>query len=235
MLAVAAAAAQTGQGIVTEAGADGPAQTAYAPAAGSGRIVVVISGQTGPTAYRAYAAELARLGYYTVLLDGKDILNPALTGAGNLKQALARAQRAPGAVAGPAAVVGFSLGGGGALYNASPMADQVSMIVAYYPYTRTWTANIGTLVRRFKVPVLVLAAQKDRYNECCVVESMLAMETAARQAGLPFELVVYPEADHGFNLETGARGEPGRAFRRDDAADAWRRTVEMLQRHQPLN
>ena len=40
-------------------------------------------------------------------------------------------------------------------------------------------------------------------------------------------LVVYPYADHGFNL-TGAN------YRAADDADAWRRTIEMLQRYQPL-
>ena len=39
--------------------------------------------------------------------------------------------------------------------------------------------------------------------------------------------VVYPYADHGFNLDR-------RKYRQQDAEDAWRRTVEMLAKHQPL-
>ena len=89
-------------------------------------------------------------------------------------------------------------------------------------------------VNRFRVPVLMLAAQRDRYMECCVVETAQAMEAAAKQNGKKFELVVYPEANHGFNLQTGAKGEPMGAYRPDDASDAWRRTVEMLKRYQPL-
>jgi dienelactone hydrolase len=222
------------EGVSTEAGPDGPAQIAYAPASGKGPIVVVISGQTGPNSYQAYAAELAKLGYYTVLLDGKDILNPALTGPAALKTAIERAQRSPAAAPGKAAVIGFSLGGGGALYNAAPMPELVSMVVAYYPYTRTWVDKVGFFVKRFRVPVLVMAAQRDRYQNCCLVETAQAMEAAAKEAGVKFELVVYPEADHGFNLESGARGEPMRAYRRDDDRDAWRRTLEMLQQYQPL-
>jgi carboxymethylenebutenolidase len=222
------------EGVSTEDGPDGPAQTAYAPPSGKGPLVIVISGQTGPNSYQSYAAEIAKLGYYTVLLTGKDILNPQLTGPAALKAAIERAQKSPAVVPGKAAVIGFSLGGGGALYNAAPMQDLVSVVVAYYPYTKSWADKVSFFVKRFRVPVLVMAAKLDRYQSCCLVETAQAMEAAAKEAGVKFELVVYPEADHGFNLEAGARGEPMRAYRRDDAADAWRRTVETLKQYQPL-
>ena len=55
-----------------------------------------------------------------------------------------------------------------------------------------------------------------------------ALVHAADMRSAAFELVVYPYAEHGFNL-------PGSgAYRGDDEADAWKRTVEMLRRHQPL-
>ena len=221
-------------GVSTEESPDGPAQTVYAPANGPGPVIIVISGQSGPASYQTYAAELSRLGYYTVLIAGKDILNPVHTGPANLKKAIDRAQRSPSTVKGKVAVIGFSLGGGGALYNAANMPDLVSVVIAYYPYTRTWSNKIDSLVKRFKVPVLVLAAQLDTYKDCCVIDSMLAMKTSADGYGAKFDLIVYPEADHGFNLETGAKGEPGRAYRRDDARDAWRRTIEMLRRYHPI-
>jgi dienelactone hydrolase len=232
--AVIAAPASAADGVSTEAGPEGPAQIAYAPDPGPGPVIMVISGQTGPTSYQSYAEELAKLGYYTVLLTGKDILNPALTGEASLKKAIVRAQHSPHALPGKAAVIGFSLGGGGALYNAAPLSDLVSMVVVYYPYTKTWVNKTDMFVNRFRVPVLMLAAQRDRYMECCVVETAQAMEAAAKQNGKKFELVVYPEATHGFNLQTGAKGEPMGAYRPDDASDAWRRTVEMLKRYQPL-
>ena len=222
-------------GVSTEAGPEGPAQIAYAPASGKpGPVIIALSGHTGPTAYRFYAAELSKLGYYVVLLDGKDILNPEHTGPANLGKAIRRAQSSPNAVKGKAAVIGFSQGGGAALYNAANMSDAVSMVVAYYPFTRTWANNIDSLVKRFRVPVMVLAGGIDRHNDCCVVESMHAMEAAAKASKAKFELVVYPEANHGFNLETGARGEPVHAYRSDDAHDAWLRTLEMLKQFQPL-
>jgi dienelactone hydrolase len=223
------------EGIASEAGPEGPAQTAYAPASGKpGPVVIALSGHSGPNSYQPYAAELAQLGYYAVLLDGKDILNPEHTGPAQLSKAIERAQHAPNALPGKVAVIGFSQGGGGALYNAANLPDMVSMVVAYYPYTRTWANHIDVLVKRFRVPVLVLAGGVDRYQDCCVVESMRAMEAAAKASRAKFELVVYPEANHGFNLESGASGEPMRAFRPDDARDAWERTVAWLKQYQRL-
>jgi dienelactone hydrolase len=221
-------------GVSVEGGPDGPAQTAYTPASGAGPVVIVISGQSGPNSYQKFTSELAGLGYYAVLLTGKDILNPERTGEANLKKAIARAQASPNALKGKVAVIGFSLGGGGALYNAAPLADLVSMVVAYYPYTKTWATNMPWFVKRFRVPVLVMPGVKDRYMDCCVIESMRAMEAAAKQIGAKFELVEYPEANHGFNLEKGAKGEPGGAYRSTDDSDAWRRTVDMLTQYQPL-
>jgi dienelactone hydrolase len=228
------APASAADGLSTEEGPEGPAQTAYTPAKGHGPVIIVISGQTGPASYQTYAAELAKLGYYSVLLTGKDILNPQLTGPANLRKAIERAQRSPSAVKGKVAVIGFSLGGGGALYNATYMPDLVSMVIAYYPYTRTWANKIDSLVKRFQVPVLVLAAQRDRYKDCCVIETARDIEVAAKARVARFELVVYPEATHGFNLKTGASGEPAHAYRQEDDRDAWRRTVDMLKLYHPL-
>ena len=61
-----------------------------------------------------------------------------------------------------------------------------------------------------------------------MIDSMRAMESAAKDGAAKFELVVYPQADHGFNLPIGP------TFRKDDAADAWRRTSTMLEKYLPL-
>jgi dienelactone hydrolase len=234
MFAFSSASASAASGVSSEAGSEGIAQTAYTPDNGMGPVIIVISGQTGPASYQSYAEELARLGYYSVLVAGRDILNPQLTGSANLRKTIERALQSPGAAKGKVAVIGFSLGGGGALYNAASMPKLISMVVAYYPYTRTWANKIDSLVSNFQVPVLVLAAQRDRYKECCVIETAQAMEAVAKARGAPFELVVYPEANHGFNLKTGASGEPMGAYRGEDDRDAWRRTVDMLKLYQPL-
>jgi dienelactone hydrolase len=221
-------------GVSTEASSEGIAQTAYSPAKGPGPVVIVISGQMGPDSYQFYAEDLTKLGYYTVLIDGNDILNPEHTGPANLKQTIERALQSPSAIKGKVAVIGFSLGGGGALFNAANMPNLVSMVVAYYPATKPWATKIDSLISHFQVPVLLLAAQRDHHKECCVVETAQAIDSAAKAKGIQFELVVYPEANHGFNLPVGASGEPMGAFRKDDAQDAWRRTVDMLKLYQPL-
>lgn len=83
IFAAMAAPASGAASVSTAAGPEGPAQTAYAPDR-PGPVIIVISGTSGPNAYQGYAAELAKLGYYSVLLTGKDILNPEHTGEANL-------------------------------------------------------------------------------------------------------------------------------------------------------
>ena len=192
------------------AGLDGPAQTAYAPPAGKGPIVVLLSGQSGPGYYQPIAAEVAKLGYYA-----------------NLRKAIERAQTSPNSVPGKAAVIGFSRGGGGSLVHAADMPEQVTAVVAYYP-APSFVSDASLMAERFQVPVLILAGQRDTYHNCCLIESMRAIERGTRERGKTFELVVYPYAEHGFNLQGSGY------YRGDDEADAWKRSVEMLRRYQPL-
>lgn len=205
---------------------DGPPQEVFLPKAEKGPVVIVISGQSGPRNYRGIAAQVAGLGYYTVLIDGNDILTRQQDGAQNLRNVISRALAAPNAVPGKAMVLGFSMGGGGVLAHAVAMPELVSAAVTYYPATN-WIRNLPGVVGRVRIPVLVLAAERDQYKNCCVIASMRDLETAARAQKVPLELVVYPEADHNFNLR-------GANYRADDSADAWRRTTEMLAKHQPL-
>jgi len=201
-----------------------PAQTEYLPPAGKGRIVIVLSGRSGPRSFRPIAAELAALGYYTVLLDGNDVPGWDEDGGTQLKATILRAQQSASALPGKAAVVGFSLGGGGALTHATRLPDLVAAVVAWYP-TTYYIASEKTYVAQIKVPTLILAGGKDRYGNCCMIDTMRALETAARELGKPLDLVVYPEADHGFNLRVLS------TYRPDDAADGLRRTATMLRQY----
>lgn len=205
---------------------EGPPQESFLPKSGKGPVVVVISGASGPLNYRHYGAQLARIGYYAVLIDGKDILTRVQDGAQNLRMVITKAQASPNAVPGKAAVVGFSQGGGGVLAHAVVMPELINSAVAYYPAV-SWAKNIGAVAARIQIPILVLAAERDRYNNCCLIESIRELEAAAKAKLLPLELVVYPNADHGFNLD-------GRTYRAADTDDAWRRTTEMLARHHPV-
>jgi dienelactone hydrolase len=202
------------------AGPEGPAQTAYPPEKGPAPVVILLSGASGPNSYHASAAEIAKAGFYAVLLDGNDILTRQQNGLGNLQKAIERAQKSPHALPGKVAVVGYSMGGGGALAHAATIPDQVATVVAYYPSTN-FVPNAGVLARRFKVPVLVLAGERDDYRNCCLIGSMRDMESAAKDANARFQLVVYPDGKHGFNLD-------GPAYRRDYEQDALKRTLEVL-------
>jgi dienelactone hydrolase len=58
---------------------------------------------------------------------------------------------------------------------------------------------------------------------------MRDMEAVAKKrGGAPFELVVYPNAGHGFNLTCYS------TYRAEDSDDAWQRTKKMLSQYQPL-
>ena len=151
--------------------ADGPAQEVFLPKSQKGPVVVLISGQSGTSNYRFYGRDVAALGYYTVLIDGKDILTRQQDGAQNLRKVIARAQTAPEATPGKVAVVGFSQGGSGVLLHAVTMPELISAAIAYYPGT-DWTKNLDALAARIQIPLLVLAGERDRYKNCCVIESI---------------------------------------------------------------
>lgn len=197
----------------------------FAPAR-PGPVVLVLSGASGPAPYRSYAGQVAALGYHTVLLDGRDVLTREKNGQAHLLAAIEAARAAPTAKGEQVAVIGFSQGGGGALLHAAPLKGQVALVVAHYPAI-SWAPDLNWLAGRLNVPVLVLAGEQDRYNGCCLIEGMRSLAQAAQLAQRPLELVSYPQADHGFNLATGA-------YRSDDSADAWRRTMAMLASHLPL-
>lgn len=204
----------------------GTSEKEYDPPSGRGPLVILLSGASGLERYLSYSEDVARLGYYAVLLDGNTY---ALDGSGDLRRAIEQAQRSPKTFPGKAAVIGFSKGGGGALAHAASMPDLVSAVVAYYPMTRN-VPDMQSLTAQFKVPILVLTGELDSWYACCRIESMRLMETAAKEGGKSFELVVYPKANHMFNLKIDGLN----FFRAEDSADAWQRTTKMLGQYQPL-
>jgi dienelactone hydrolase len=223
---IAAIGALCGLGIAPRVSAD-PTQTVYLPKQ-PGPVVMVISGSSSSLYghYHDVTKALADRGYYSVLLYGNEILRRE-GGREALESALGRARQAAEAVPGKAAVIGYSLGGGAALAFATSMPEAVSVVIAWYP--STWfVTDPARLAARVHVPTLVLQGEADRYNNCCIVERVRAIEAAARSGGAPFELVVYPRAEHGFAL----KGTTG--YVRRDAEDSWRRALEMLNVHHPV-
>jgi dienelactone hydrolase len=224
-----------GPGTALPGAAQEGGEGSYPPAVGRGRVVMVISGESGSELYRFYAAELAKLGYYAVVLDGRDILNADRQGGHRLYQAMQRAWQDPRAAPGKAAVIGFSRGGGGALAYATRMPRSVAVVIAWYPATNfiERRTDMMSFVGAMKVPVLAFAGDLDTFRDCCRIETVRAMAADARQLGRPFDLVEYPDAKHDFDSSTtGARAvDPGRGFDPHAAADAWQRTKDTLRQY----
>ena len=181
-----------------------PPQKEYLPKAGSGRVVVVISGQSGASNYTSISQDFADAGYYTVLVDGNDLWIKGGGGNALLQGVIARAQASPHAVAGKVGVAGFSLGGASALTYAARLPEQVATVVVMYPLT-SFTQNPADFVGKIKVPVLMLAGTADTYKSCCLIATARALAEAAKanpDVAPLFSLHEYEGADHGFNMNT---------------------------------
>lgn len=198
-----------------------PEQDIPAPS-GPGRVVIVISGIDGPGDLQDYATRISQLGYYTVLIDGRAILSADKKGGERLAQILDKAQSSPNALPGKVAVIGFAMGGGGALAYAERAPDKVAVVVAYYPTTSfiTKIGDMKTFVDKFQVPLVAYAAGNDTFMNCCLLATIQDMDATAKSAGKQMQLVVYPNADHNFAA--------GATLKTDDAADAWKRTTDLL-------
>jgi len=203
-----------------------PEQDIAAPS-GPGRVVIVISGVEGPVDLQDYATKISQLGYYTALIDGRTILSIDGKGGERLAQIVAKAQSSTNASPGKIAVIGFGIGGGGALAHAEALADKVAGVITYYPTTSfiAKVSDMKSFVGRFRVPLLAFAAANDSANNCCVLATIQDMDAQAKAQGKTMQLVVYPNADHNFAA--------GPNYRVDDAADAWQRTTDAL--HQYLD
>jgi|ERR1022692_232891 dienelactone hydrolase len=203
-------------------------QQEFVPKSGSGRVVVMVSGQTGPGGYVQSAQELANAGFDVVLLDGNQLWIKDTQAAWTLlKSAITRAQAGPHAQPGKAAVVGYSLGGGVALAYATRMPDLVETVVVSYPLT-SFIKDPTEFVGKMKVPVLMLAGTADTYKDCCLIEKARQLEQAAK-ASSPTMLTLheYAGVGHGFNLTTAAR--------KDQVAgqDSMERTISRLREALP--
>jgi len=174
---------------------------------------------------------LAERGYCVVLVNGNDISRPGKPGPGvaNLRRVRSEAQSADRTIAGKVALVGFSVGGIGVLGHGAPLKEQVSAIVLYYPALWFASSQLKQFASAMQAPALVFAGALDRYSNCCLLETMRALEQEPKT--VPFQLVVYPEAEHGVNLEAPSLA----TYPKQDADDAWARTPAFLQEHHPAS
>jgi len=202
-----------------------PWQQEFNPVNGKGRTVVVITGDSGPASYSYYASDLAAQGYYAVLVNGTDFFGKGLSrnniGLDRLKAVIARAQQSPHAIPGKVAVIGFSLGGGACLTYAARMPDTISAVVTYYPET-IFISDPSNFASKIIVPTLIFAGVLDTYKDCCLIER--ARKLAG--AGANIRLVEYRDAGHAFAIKRFPK-----SWRENDAADAFRKTLDYLKQN----
>ena len=200
-----------------------PAQKEYPPKdGGTGRVVVLVSGQTGPGNYNTLASGLAAQGFDVVLVDGNDFWAKGVAGGTLLRGVIERARSSSHAEPGKVGVVAASLGGATALTYAARMPQMVGAVVVQYPLTN-FIKDPADFIGKVKVPVLMMAGTFDNYKGCCMIDMARKLDEAAKAAAAPFELVEYPGVDHGFNTDDTKR--------RDTSADSLRRTVEFLRKN----
>jgi len=208
------------------AGALLPSQKEYEAPKGKGRVVVVVSGHSGPGNYAYVANDLAEQGYYAVLVDGNDFWVKSGGSEALLKGVITRSQQSPHALPGKVAVVGFSRGGASALTYATGMPELVSAVVVYYPGTQHIT-NPDNFVSKIKVLTLMFAGGRDTYKNCCLIETARKLASAAKTSGgkVMLEVVEYPDAHHGWTIRSST------SYREDYTADGFRRTLDHLRQN----
>jgi|SRR5438874_1117227 len=197
----------------------GPPRQEFTPKSGNGRVVVLISGQTGMTGYTMTAQQIADAGFDVVLVDGNDFWIKDTRSA--------YAQAGSHAMPGKVGVVGYSLGGASALSYATRMPELVATVVVAYRYT-AFIKDPSDFVAKIKVPVQMFAGTADTYKDCCLIEMARQLGDAAKASSPPMlTLHEYNGVGHGFNLATAAR--------KDQAAgqDAMERTIAQLKHALP--
>jgi len=206
----------------------GPSRQEFLPKSGNGRVVVIISGQTGMPGYAMTAQQIADAGFDVVLVDGNDFWIKDTSRAWSMvKDVIMRAQAGSHALPGKVGVVGYSLGGASALTYAARMPELVATVVVGYPLT-SFIKDPAEFVAKIKVPVQMFAGTTDTYKDCCLIEMARRLADAAKASSPPMlTLHEYNGVGHGFNLATAAR--------KDQAAgqDSLERTIAQLKRELP--
>ena len=215
-------------------GPRGKLQGAWAPAAEPRGAVLVIHENKGLNDWvRSVAGRLAGAGYSALAIDllseeggTATFADPAEATAALSKVAPERfiadlrsgldelARRAPGV---KLAAVGFCFGGGMVWQLLAAGEPRLSAAVPFYGPTPEDADFAGS---KDAAVLGIYAALDDRVNA-----SEPVARAALEKAGMTFELVTEPDADHAFFNDTGKRYDAAAA------ADAWKRLQEWFSRY----
>ncbi len=219
---------------ISWAGPRGQLQGAWAAAPEPGGAVLVIHENKGLNDWvRSVAGRLAGVGYSALAIDllseeggTATFADPAEATAALSKVSPARfiadlrsgldelSRRAPGV---NLAAVGFCFGGGMVWQLLAAGEPRLTAAVPFYgpaPDDADFAGSKDAAV------LGIYAALDDRVNA-----SEPVARAALEKAGMTFELVTEPGADHAFFNDTGKRYDPAAA------ADAWRRLQDWFARH----
>ena len=116
---------------------------------------------------------------------------------------------------GKVGVVGFCFGGGMANHLATRIPDLAAAVPFYGGQPN------AADVPKIKSPLLIHYAENDKR----INDGWPAFEAALKEATVPYEMHMYPGAQHGFNNDTTARYDPAAAKL------AWGRTVAFFKKH----
>jgi carboxymethylenebutenolidase len=115
-------------------------------------------------------------------------------------------------------VVGFCMGGALAQYAATKDASNVGAAASFYGGFK----QVQPEWDKLQAALLLIYGEDDKGVP---PEHGRELEAKLQKLGKNVELVIYPQANHAFFNNTGPNHKP------DDAADAWRRTLELFRRH----
>jgi len=117
-----------------------------------------------------------------------------------------------------AGIVGFCMGGALALYTATKNANVGACAVFYggHPNVRPDLPNLQS-------PVLGIYGERDKSVPPAAVHKL---EQQLKSFGKQVDVIIYPNADHGFFNDTRPT-----VYNPDAAADSWRRTIDFFRKH----
>ncbi|GJD81801.1 dienelactone hydrolase family protein [Methylobacterium gregans] len=180
--------------------------------------------------YCAVAPELyARQGDLSTMTDAKQIVRDVISKTpdaqwiADLDAAAAYAGSAAKGDLGRLGVMGWCRGGRGAWLYAAHRRDLKAAVAWYGPIqgerTEIQPRTAGDVAAEIHAPLLALYGSADAGIPVATVEEA---RDRAKAAGKTVELVVYPEAPHGFHADYRP------SYRREPAEDGWNRALAFL-------